>query len=680
MKRILYSFFVILCFALAVISQSAFTAADLLNVKRVGDPQLSPDGRTIAFTVGTVDKAANRVVNQIYTIGIDGSNQRQVTKGDKSSISPRWSPDGKRIAFVSDGQIWTMKPDGGDREQVTKISTGASGPVWSPNGQWIAFVSDVYPECKTDECNREEDAKADSNKVKAHVTDRLLYRHWVEWRERKRTHVFVVPTRGGVARELTPGDYDSPPYAASSSIDYAFSPDSSEVAYLRNPDRIEAISTNSDIYVVKLNGGDPKNITAANHGYDATPIYSLDGKYIIYRSQPTAGFEADRWRIMRYDRSSGQSVELTGGFDQQADEMKLSTDGKTIYFIANLNGRTPIFSVPVEPDLRMRIATQVKEVVPNVSAAGLNVAPDGSFAFAGSTGAAPAEIFRASANGNDVTALTRFNTDAIKAFGLQPLEDVEWKGALNQTVRGFLLKPARFDPSRKYPLIVLIHGGPQGAWDDNWGYRWNPQVFANRGYVVFMPNPRGSTGYGQRFVNDVSADWGGRSFTDITNGVASIVQRPFIDRNRIGAAGASYGGYMVDWLLGHNNDPRFKFKAFVSHAGVYNLESMAGATEELWFVNWEFKGMPWENPVNYQRWSPNKFAKSFNTPTLVSCGELDFRVPVDQSFQLYTALQLRGVPSKLIVFPDEGHWILKPQNSEFWYNNVLDWFGKYLNP
>jgi dipeptidyl aminopeptidase/acylaminoacyl peptidase len=270
------------------------------------------------------------------------------------------------------------------------------------------------------------------------------------------------------------------------------------------------------------------------------------------------------------------------------------------------------------------------------------------------------------------------NAAIMQPFGLKPAEDVQWKGAMNATVHGFILKPSNFDPSRKYPLIVLIHGGPQGAWFDNWGYRWNPQVFANQGYVVFMPNPRGSTGYGQQFVNDVSGDWGGRAFTDVTNGIASVIQAPYIDRNRIGAAGASYGGYMVDWLLGHNNDPRFKIKAFVSHAGVFNLESMAGATEELWFVNWEFKGMPWENPVNYQRWSPNKFVKNFSTPTLVSCGELDFRVPNDQSFQLYTALQLKGIPSKLIVFPDEGHWILKPQNSEFWYQNVLDWFQKYL--
>ena len=274
--------------------------------------------------------------------------------------------------------------------------------------------------------------------------------------------------------------------------------------------------------------------------------------------------------------------------------------------------------------------------------------------------------------------LTNFNGNSLDAFSLNKAEGMDWAGGLGNKVHGFLLKPARFDPSKKYPLIVLIHGGPQGAWGDSWGYRWNPQIFANQGYVVFMPNPRGSTGYGQKFVNDISGDWGGKAFVDIQNGVAEVIKQPYIDRTRIGAAGASYGGYMVDWLLGHNTDPRFKYKAFVSHAGVYNLESMAGATEELWFVNWEFKGMPWENPVYYNRWSPNKFAKNFATPTLVSCGELDFRVPVDQSFQLYTTLQLKGVPSKLIVFPDEGHWILKPQNSEFWYTNVMDWFGKYL--
>jgi len=679
MKRTHVTLFLLLSLCSLAFSQTPFTVADLLTVKRVTDPQLSPDGRTIAFTVGTVDKALNRVVNQIYTMNADGSNQRQISRGAASNSQPRWSPDGKRIAYVSEGQIWTMRADGGDREQVTKISTGAGGPVWSPNGQWIAFVSDVHPDCATDECNKAADEKAEASKVKAHVTDRLLYRHWVEWRENKRTHVFVVSVRGGVARDLTPGDFDSPPYAASSSIDYAFSPDSSEIAYLRNPDKIEAISTNSDIYIMPLSGGTAKDITVANHGYDATPIYTPDGKYIIYRSEATAAFEADRWRIMRYNRATGEIVELTRGFDQQADEIKLSADGHTVYFNAVLSGRNPVFDVPVEPDLRQRVASHVREVVPNISSSNLNIGPDGSLVFAASTAKSPAEIYRANPDGSGVIALTRFSADILRPFNLQPVEDVQWTGAMNAKVHGFILKPANFNASKKYPLIVLIHGGPQGAWEDNWGYRWNPQVFANQGYVVFMPNPRGSTGYGQQFVNEVSTDWGGRAPTDIANGIASVIQKPYIDRTRIGAAGASYGGYMVDWLLGHNTDPRFKIKAFVSHAGVYNLESMAGATEELWFVNWEFKGMPWQNPTNYQRWSPNKFVNNFNTPTLVSCGELDFRVPMDQSLQLYTALQLRGVPSKLIVFPDEGHWILKPQNSEFWYTNVMDWFRKYLN-
>ena len=681
MKRILNSLFLILCFSIAFNGQTTFTINDLLNVSRVSDPQLSPDGRTVVYTVGVVDKAANRVVNQIYSVNVVGGEAKQITKGTSSSSSPRWSPDGRRIAYVTGGQIWTMKPDGDDREQVTKISTGASGPVWSPDGRWIAFSSDVYPECATDECNMAEDEKAEASKVKAHVTDRLLYRHWVEWRERKRTHVFVIGAKGGTARDLTPGDLDSPPYAASSNIDYAFSPDSSEIAYLKNPDKIEAISTNSDIFVSSLNGGGEKNITGANRGYDATPIYTPDGKYILYRSQATPAFEADRWRIMRYDRATGETVELTRGFDQQVDEMTLSRDGSTIYFAAGENGVNPIFSIPLQPDLRQRTATYVKKIVPNVSASNVSVSGDGRILiFASSTSATPTEVFRANGDGTGVAALTHTNDAAMRSFGLRPAEDIDWKGALNATVHGFLLKPAKFDPNKKYPLIVLIHGGPQGAWFNNWGYRWNPQIFANQGYIVFMPNPRGSTGYGQQFVNDVSGDWGGRAFTDITNGIASVTQRPFVDKTRIGAAGASYGGYMVDWLLGHNNDPRFKIKSFVSHAGVFNLQSMAGATEELWFVSWEFKGMPWENSANYTRWSPINFVKNFNTPTLVSCGELDFRVPMDQSLQLYTALQLRGVPSKLIVFPDEGHWILKPQNSEFWYRNVLDWFGKYLNP
>lgn len=676
-------FFAVFVYLICVITTAAgqvpFTFDEMLAAKRVGDPQLSPDGRTIAFTIGVVDKAANRTVTQIFTISPDGTRQKQITSDEKSSSSPRWSPDGRQIAFLTGGQIWRMEPDGGNKKQITSISTGAGNPVWSPDGKWIAFGSDVYPECTSDVCNKNEDAKAESSKVQARVTDRLLYRHWVEWRNRKRSHVFVVPSSGGIAADFTPGDFDSPPYAASSGTDYAFSPDSREIAFLKNPDKVEAISTNSDIIVASLFDKSQKNITAANKGYDASPVYTQDGKYIIFRSQATAGFESDRWRIMRYDRRSGQTIELTRGFDAQVDETAVSPDGKTVYFTAGQRGRTPIFSVPVEPDFRLRIATFVRPIAANISAGNLNVTPDGrSIIFTSSSATLPAEIMRAGTDGTGPVPVTRVNIDAFAKYGLAKLEDVNWTGAMNARVSGFVLKPATFDASRKYPLLVLIHGGPQGAWGDNWGYRWNPQVFANAGYIVFMPNPRGSTGYGQQFINEVTADWGGRAYTDIMNGVAEVLKRPYVDKNNIGAAGASYGGYMVDWILGHNNDRRFKFKTLVSHAGVYNLESMAGSTEELWFVNWEFKGMPWQNPVNYERWSPNKFAKNFSTPTLVTAGELDYRVPVDQSLQLFTALQLNNVESKLIVFPDEGHWITKPQNSEFWYSSVLEWLDKYL--
>jgi dipeptidyl aminopeptidase/acylaminoacyl peptidase len=384
---------------------------------------------------------------------------------------------------------------------------------------------------------------------------------------------------------------------------------------------------------------------------------------------------------MRYNRGTGETVELTRGYDEQVDEMTVSPDSKTIYFAAGEAGRSPIFSVPVEPDFRLRNATFVNPVVKDVSAGSLNIAQDGrSIVFTSSAIDAPVELWRVNADGTGLARLTAANAQSFQNYRLQKAEDISWSGALNQAIHGWIVKPANFDPSKKYPLIVLIHGGPQGAFSDSWGYRWNPQIFANAGYVVFMPNPRGSTGYGQKFVNDISGDWGGKAFVDIKNGVAEVVKRPYVDKARIGGAGASYGGYMVDWLLGHNDDPRFRFRAFVSHAGVYNLESMAGATEELWFPNWEFKGMPWQNPVLYQKWSPNKFVNNFSTPTLVSAGELDFRVPMDQSMQLFTALQLKNVDSKLIIFPDEGHWILKPQNSEFWYRNVLDWFGKHLNP
>jgi dipeptidyl aminopeptidase/acylaminoacyl peptidase len=501
----------------------------------------------------------------------------------------------------------------------------------------------------------------------------LLFRHWDEWRDVKRTHVFVVPSKGGTAKDLTPGDFDSPPYAAGSNVDYSFSPDTKELAYIRNPDKVEAISTNSDIYVVSLSGGPAKNITSRNRGYDVGPIYTRDGKYIVYRSQATAGFEADRWRLMVYNRASGASTEIARNFDLQIEEVALSPDGNYVYFTAGERGRFPIYRVPLG-------GAEPQKMVTGVSATGLQVTADGKgLLFANSSMAMPAEIYRADVSNGTLTRLTTANENHMAQFGLRTAEEVEWTGALGKKIHGFIVKPSDFDPNKKYPLAVIIHGGPQSAFNDNWGYRWNPQVFANNGYIAFLPNPRGSTGYGQQFVNEISGDWGGKAYTDIMNGVADVLRRnSFIDRNRVGAAGASYGGYMINWIEGHNDDPRFRFKVLVSHDGVYNLESMYGATEELWFTDWEFKGTPWTNPAMYARWSPSKFVKNFKTPILIIHGELDYRVPFGEGLQLFTAVQRMGVDSKVLMFPDEGHWVLKPQNSQLWYHTVLDWLDKYL--
>jgi dipeptidyl aminopeptidase/acylaminoacyl peptidase len=662
--------------SLASAQKRTYAIEDLLKVRRVDNPRVSPDGRHVVFTIGDVNYDANRVVTQIYVTSIDGGEIKRLTSAESSSTAPSWSPDGKKIAYTNGGQIWVMDHDGDHKEQVTKISTGAAGPVWSPDGKWIAFTSDVYADCNgNDECNKKRDEQADQSKVKAHIITRLLYKHWDEWRDLKRTHVFVVSSKGGTAREITTGDFDSPPYAASSAVDYSFSPDSTEIAFLRNPDKVEATSTNSDIYVMNLASGAVKNITQRNHGYDVGPIYTRDGKLIIYRSQATAGFEADRWRLMAYDRATGASTELTKGFDQQVEGVTLSPDGNSVYITANERGKEPIFKLPITGGVPQK-------VVPNVYATNVQITPDGGrFVFVASTIAKPSEIYTANVNGSGVNALTSVNAQLMSSANLKPAEDVEWTGALGHKIHGYIVKPNNFDPNKKWPLLVLIHGGPQGAWNDNWGYRWNPEVFANAGYVVFTPNPRGSTGYGQQFVNEISGDWGGKAFVDIMNGVADVLRRnPYLDRNRVGAAGASYGGYMINWILGHNNDPRFRFKVLVSHDGVYNLESMYGATEELWFPEWEFKGTPWTNPAMYSRWSPNNFVQNFNTPILIIHSELDFRVPLGEGMQLFTAVQRKGIDSKFLSFPDEGHWVLKPPNSDLWYHTVLDWIDKYLQP
>jgi dipeptidyl aminopeptidase/acylaminoacyl peptidase len=375
---------------------------------------------------------------------------------------------------------------------------------------------------------------------------------------------------------------------------------------------------------------------------------------------------------MLYDRKTGQSHSITDAFDSSVEAFAFSPDAQKIYFTALDHGRQPIYELAVG-------GGAIKKLINEALNDDVQISADGkTLVFTRQSLTQPIEIYKADSSGANATRLTKTNDALLADFGLKPAEEVSWEGAAGAKVYGWVVKPPNFTANKKWPLIVLIHGGPQGAWNDAWSYRWNPQLFAAAGYVVFAPNPRGSFGYGQKFVDEISGDWGGKVYTDIMNGAAYLASMPYVDRERIGAAGGSYGGYMVNWIEGHNNDPRVKFSALVSHAGVYNLTSMYGATEELWFPEWEFKGMPWTNPEMYSKWSPHMFVKQFKTPLLVINGELDYRVPYTEGLQLFTALQRQGVESKLLVYPDEGHWVLKPQNSELWYNTVLGWFDGHL--
>ena len=681
MKRFAVS---VMVFALVVCSavtaqtvKRPLTIDDLLKVRRVGDPQLSPDGRLIVYQISDPDKAANRSRTQLYLIPTAGGESVQLTSGDSSASSPRWSPDGKRIAFVRGGQVHTMDATGGDVEKITSISTGASDPVWSPDGRLLAFVSDIYPDCADDTCNQRRDADMEASKVKAKTIDRLLYRHWTTFKDGKRTHVFIVSVDGGTpARDMTPGDFDAPPFSLGGPTDYAFSPDSKELAFARNTEKVEATSTNNDIFIVPVatTGGEAQRITGENRGSDQSPVYSPDGRYIAYRSQATPGFESARWRLMLYDRQTKKVRELASKFDAYVEGFTFTPDGKRIYFVSGERGRQPLYVISIADGAMEKVFDGFNDDV--------RVAPNGeTLVFTRSSSIQPTEIYRYDFEGGHkvVAQITRTNDAYLSGFNLSMSEDVQWTGAGGTKIHGWLFRPAATTSTNsRHPLVVLIHGGPQGAWNDSWGYRWNPQIFAAAGYMVFMPNPRGSTGYGQQFTDDISGDWAGKVYTDIINGVDAVASRGNVDRERIGAAGGSYGGYMVNWILGHNDHPRVKFKALVSHAGVFNLVSMYGVTEELWFPEWEFKGTPWDSPDLYTRWSPHLFAKNFKTPTLVVHGELDYRVPIGEGFQLFTYLQKQNVPSKLLYFPDEGHWILKPQNSALWYNTVLGWFDQHL--
>jgi len=669
-------------FVVALLSLTAYTQTkrpmtfdDLMAIKRIGDAQISPDGSRVAYVVSDVDKNLNRGKRSVWAVPTSGGSPQQLITSDKNDFSPRWSADGKWIAFLStrEGapQIFVAdaaNPGASNPRKVTSVPEGVGEFIWSPNGKMFAFTTDVYPGCQTLDCVAKRSEAEEKSKVKAVIADRLLYRHWDSFKRGKRSHLFVVSSEGGEPKDLTPGDYDVPPFSLGDPTAFDFAPDSSEIVFARNTDKDEALSTNNDLFIVSVNGGEAKRLTGNNPGSDTTPRYSPDGKFIAYRSQARNGYESDRFLLMLLDRKAGTVKELSTNFDRWVGELAWSPDSQNIFIGAEDRGREMIGVASINGG--------IKPLITNTASNGITLSSDGkALAFTRSSLTMPAEVFAANSDGTGARQLSQANANLLAQLDLNKAEDFEFVGALKAKIHGFIVKPPQFDKTKKYPMILIIHGGPQGAWLDNWGYRWNPQMWAARGYVAVLINPHGSTGYGQAFTEQISGAWGGAVYEDLMKGVDHMIDLGYVDPNRLGAAGGSYGGYMVNWILGHTN----RFKALVSHAGVYNLTSMY-ATEELWFNEWEFKGTPWDNPELYTKWSPHLSAKNFKTPTLVVHGELDYRVPVGEGLQLFSTLQRKGVPSKLLYYPDEGHWILKPQNSELWYRTVLDWFDQWLKP
>jgi dipeptidyl aminopeptidase/acylaminoacyl peptidase len=725
MRRFFLALLAIIAFTFPALAQAKhpFTFEDMMKLKRVGEPEVSPDGKWVIFSVVDVDLEANTKTPHIWIVPTAGGGSNEKEReiiANQDADRPRWAPDGKRFAFISTkeggSQIWIADFNGAAGtitgvHKLTSVATEAGGELWSPDGKNILFTSDVYSECDgapadEDTCNAKKLNEHQKSKVRALIFDRLLYRHWNAYKEGKRSHIFVVSAivesgsnaydqLRAIPRDLTPGDYDAPVFSLGGQDNYAFSPDGQEICYTSNHDKNPAASTNNDLWIVPVSGGPAKNITADNPASDSTPLYSPDGRYIAYRAQQRPGYESDRFRLMLYDRKTGEKKNLTEEFDAWVGTFIWSNDSKRLYFVSENTGEAFIFTAEVDKPLKFpRGWFEVMHgqagftFYPPMSKVDLGYPDDLSLAPGGKTLfftrmslQHPTEVYRRlieDAGSGQVapsdSSLTRFNDALLSQIAMSPLEPFWFTGAHGDKVEGFLVKPPNFDPSKKYPVKFLIHGGPQGAWGDDWSYRWNPELFAANGYVVIMINFHGSTGYGQKFIDAINGDWGGAPFEDLMKGLDYAEEHySFIDKTRECALGASYGGYMINWILGHTD----RFKCLVSHDGMFNAESAWGTTEELWFNNWEFKGTPYDNRASYEKWSPHQYAKNFKTPTLVIHGQRDYRLDVSEGLQLFTTLQMEGVPSKMLYFPDEGHWVMKPQNAQLWYKTVNNWVDEW---
>jgi dipeptidyl aminopeptidase/acylaminoacyl peptidase len=657
---------------------------DMFKVKRVADPQVSAKG-DLAYQVGTVDMAANRAIPKIWLKRSGETAAKELDLGPGGQSRPRFSPDGSKLAYASGGQVWIVDLGTMERRQLTKLPGGADGHLWSPDGKWIAVSSATVPSGDLAATEAHLKAKAES-KVKAHHAKTLMFRHWTEWYDPAlRQHLFVVDAGSGAATDLTAGqDFDVPNFAdVAAGDEMAWAPDSSRLAFGAHVEKAKADSTNGEIFEVTLADRKVRRVSS-NPAMDTTPRYSPDGKYLAWRAQRRPGFEADKWELWIQDRATGALVRDTRAWDQSVG--LFAWNGGSVVLASEKAGRMDLYRYEPQLDRTFKAWPQPVQTTRGWHVEAFALGAEGKVLFQHSDTATPADLYEADLKDGQVARVTAHNEAFAKELGLNRAEDFWFKGPAGKDgkardVHALVVKPEGFDAARRYPVAFLVHGGPQGAWADAWSHRWNPQAWAGRGFLVVMVNPTGSTGYGQAYTDAISKDWNGVVMKELIGGLdAALKKYPNADPRRVVACGASYGGYAVNWLMGHHAD---RFAAFVSHAGIYNTESMQLATEELWFPKWEFGGWPWDSPATAARWrsqSPSTGAKNFKKPALVIHGELDYRVPYTEGIQLYQTLQLRGVPSEFLCFPDEGHWVLKPQNSKLWFETMLAWCERWTRP
>jgi dipeptidyl aminopeptidase/acylaminoacyl peptidase len=651
-----------------------FSVRDLVAMERLGDPQPSPDGRRVVFTRRAWDEAADRVTINLWVVPIDGGEPRRLTAAAARDTSPRWSPDGTRLAFVSDrggsSQIWFLDPAGGEARPLTDFPVDVDNPQWSPDGTRLLFTAEVYPDCDTLQCTADRDREREASGRRARVYDRLPVRHWDVWEDGKRSHPFVWTVGGGAPVDLMQGaDADSPTKPFGGPEEIAWSPDGRQVAFTAKiRPRDAAWTTDLDVWLAAADGSGSRCLTEDNEAVDTQPVFSPDGRLLAYVAMSRPGYESDRLRLMLLDLQTGRRRALAEAWDRSPDSLVWSPDGRRILVTAEEAGRRKIFAVDVRSG---KVAPLVSEHYNGE----VRFAGRDRLVFLRDSLTAPAEVFRAQSDGSDPRPLTRVNAARLERIEMVRPEDFWFAGAGGDRVRGFLLRPAGFRGGRKYPVAFLIHGGPQGAWLDHFHYRWNPQAFAGAGYVTVAIDFHGSTGYGQAFTDSIRMDWGGKPYEDLMKGLDHVIATyDFVDGDRVCALGASYGGYMVNWIAGQTD----RFRCLVSHDGEFDLRSGYYATEELWFPEWEQGGTPWERPENYERFSPHRFVDRWKTPMLVIHGALDYRLPETEGIAVFNALQRRGVPSQFLHFPDENHWVLKPKNSLLWHDTVLGWLGRWL--